>query len=84
MRAQAAKRIAYQTRGIEMLKAYVSGLEVIPGVILRDTRGQEWTFVSADAADANGESAKISVKDEFGRLRMFYATVFPGVKVIDS
>lgn len=51
------------------------------GETILDFRGQEWTFISVSrpADEANGRTGKVTVKDEFGRQREFYMTVFPDV-----
>lgn len=45
--------------------------------IIKDFRGQEWTFIRVTRQADESHSGKVEVKDEFGRSREFFWTVFP-------
>lgn len=51
------------------------------GSIIKDFRGQEWTFVrvSRKPNEELGQTGKVVVKDEFDSQREFYSTVFPDI-----
>lgn len=52
------------------------GTQVLPGDVVNDFRGDQWTFVKATRARGDGRSGKVTVEGDTGRQRDFYDQVF--------
>lgn len=54
-----------------------TGKEIEAGMVLRDFRGEPWTFIRATRATQEGRSGKVLVLNEATNdQREFYSTVF--------